>query len=95
MANTLTTNPVFIDTAAGSTITDQRIQAIQWIDDAGDMANADDLDFTINGVTIHLKVDTHTSASPVQYAVHLSHPIVVKTFVVNTIDHGAVLVWLS
>lgn len=98
MANTLTTNPIFIDTAAGSTITNQRIMQIQWLDDASDVADGDDLSFTVNGVTIIMKANIGSDVGqilPVVFEVGpFSRPFIVSSLVVNTIDHGVFLVWL-
>jgi hypothetical protein len=97
VANVLTSNPKSIDAASGSDLTDQWIQQIQWIDDAADIADDDDLNLTINGVTIAAKIQL-TANTVNNVAVWtmgpFPHPILANTFVVNTIDHGVLLVWV-
>lgn len=96
MANLLTDNPVYIDTAASSTVTNKRIVLIQWIDDAADIIDDDDLVFVINGVTVTIKYQKTTDvggAGVVYYEAAFSTPIFASTFSVTTIDHGALLVW--
>jgi len=99
MANVLTSNPVYIDTAAGSTISDVKIQQIQWLDDANDVADGDDLSFTINGVTVAIKQnlgsDVGFEDTIIYQAGPFAKPILVNSFVVGVIDHGVVLVWLA
>lgn len=99
-ANILTSNPVFIDTAASSTLTGQRhIQLIQWIA-TGTPTDDDDLSFTLNGVTITTVVPITGTANEEAYPCVLYQagpfavPINAKDFVVNTLDSGIVLVWL-
>ena len=100
MGNNLTSNPKYIDTAAGSTISGlMSIQELQWLDDNADIANDDDLDFTFNEVTIHVKPQRHETATSVDgggvvyQAGPFALPIAATDFVVNTIDHGVLLVW--
>lgn len=98
MANVKTSNPISIDTASGSTLTGLfYVQCIQWIDDAADIADDDDLSFSLNGVTVAQKVQLTANAvgnTVVYQAGPFASPIAVKDFVVNTIDHGVVLVWI-
>jgi len=98
-ANILTSNPIFIDTAAGSTLTgEQKIQLIQWIA-TGTPTDLDDLSFTLNGVTITTIVPITGTAGEEAYPCVLfqagpfARPIRAEDFVVNTLDSGVVLVW--
>ena len=100
-ANVLTSNPVFIDTAAGSTLTGQRqIQLIQWIATALP-TDLDGLSFTLDGVTITTLVPITDALNEEAYpgvlyeAGPFTKPILAKDFVVNTLDTGIVLVWLA
>jgi hypothetical protein len=100
-ANILTGNPVFIDTAASSTLTGIRlIQCIQWIATAIP-TDLDDLSFTLNGVSITTAVPITGTAGEEAFPCVLyqagpfPRPISAKDFVVNTIDSGVVLVWLA
>lgn len=100
MANELNSNPVYIDTASGSTLSGQRqVQLIQWLDDANDVADGDDLSFTLNGVTVAIKAnlgsDVGQQLTVLYEAGPFKCPIKADDFVVNTIDHGVVLVWLA
>ena len=100
-ANVLTSNPIFIDTAAGSALTGERkIQLIQWIVTAAP-TDLDDLSFTLNGVTITTIVPITATAGEEAYPCVLfqagpfARPIRAKDFVVNTLDSGVVLVWCA
>jgi hypothetical protein len=96
MGNLLTSNPVYIDTASSSDIAQKRVVLIQWQDEAGDVADDDELNITINGVTFSVlfKLNTDVGQQPiVLWKAAFSTPILVENLVVNTIDQGAVLVW--
>lgn len=98
MANVLTSNPVSIDTATGSDITNRKVQLIQWIDDAADIADNDDLAFTINGVAVAAKIqltDNAVENVAVWTMGPFPQPIYVSSMVVTTIDHGVLLVWCA
>jgi hypothetical protein len=102
-----TTMPVV--KAAAATVTDKAInlRLIQWIDDAGDIADDDDIVLTINGVALTGKVQIGTTAGGaaveavtpnvgniVVWQIGPFNPgIHVTGLVVTTIDHGAVHVW--
>jgi hypothetical protein len=110
MTNVLTSNPMVIDTAA--TIWSDKaynVREIQWIDDAADMADNDDLNITINDATIAAKIQVATTGggTPVEnvspnvgnicvWRIGPFNPgIPVSTFIVTTIDKGALLVFLG
>lgn len=100
MANSVVGNPVYIDTASGSTLTGIRhIQEIQWVDKTGDIVHDDDLSITMNGVTVAVKPQLLNDNIHVGVCIWRmgpwAKPIPVTDFVVNTIDHGAVLVFLE
>ena len=99
MANNLTSNPIYIDTASGSTVTDKKIQCIQWFNEAADLADGEDLAFTINGIAIAMKYNLGSDVGQqdiiVWQAGPFASPIYVREFVVTTIDDGAVLLWLA
>ena len=96
MANLLTSNPIYIDTAASSDIYNRRVVLIQWQDEAGDVADDEDLSITINGVTFAVKnkLGSDVGQQPIiLWEAVLSEPVFVSHLVVNTIDDGALLVW--
>lgn len=99
MANSLTGNPIYIDTAAGSTMNDVKIQQLQWIDTGTTVADGDDLSFTLDSVTVAIKANVFTEVGDGKVIVYefgpFGFPVFVGTFVVNVIDNGAVLVWLK
>ena len=108
--NVLTGNPMTVDTAATlwSTGAPKYVQLIQWIDDAADIADNDDLLLVINGVTITAKIQIATTGgvSPVEnvspnvgnvcvWEMSFSKSIPISKFVVTTIDHGLLVIWLE
>ena len=96
MANLLTSNPIYIDTAASSDIYNKKVVLIQWQDEAGDVADGEDLSMTINGVTFAMKFKLGSDVGQqdiILWEAAFSVPIMVTHMVVNTIDDGAVLVW--
>jgi len=109
MGNTLTSNPIYVDTAATAWTGNKMVRLIQWIDDAGDIADDDDLSITINGVTIAVKVQIATTGggAPVEavtpgvgniclWQIGPFNPgMYMSDFVVNTIDHGTLLIWIQ
>jgi len=102
MANTLTGNPKYIDTAAvGAEIHIPGlagIKEIQWVDDAGDIADGDDLSITMNGVTFAMKANIGSDVGDqdiIKYKLGpFNPPLVARDFVVGTIDHGVLLVFV-
>ena len=107
--NVLVRNPYYVDTAAELWADKNTgVRLIQWIDDAGDIADDDDLDITINGVTIAAKIQIGTTAggTPVEavtpnvgnvcvWQIGPFNPgICISDFIVNTIDHGVLLIWV-
>jgi hypothetical protein len=94
--NVLTSNPIYIDTAASSDIYNRRVVLIQWQDEAGDVINDEDLSITINGVTFAMKFKLGSDVGQqdiILWEAAFSTPILVTHMVVNVIDDGAVLVW--
>jgi len=92
-----TTMPVV--KAAAATVTDKTInlRLIQWVNDADDIADADNCDITINGTT--LSTQLHIGSDVAQHDVVLwqigpfNPGIHVTGLVVTTLDHGAIHVW--
>ena len=99
MANNLVSNPKYIDTAANSNLSNVKIQLIQWQDEAGDVGDGEDLSMTINGVTFAMKFKLGSDVGQqdiiLWQAGPFAEPIFARDFVVNTIDDGAVLVWVA
>jgi len=99
MANDLTGNPLVVDTAATLWSKSLKyIREIQWIDDAADIIDDDDLVVVINNATITGKIAL-TANTVNNLAVWKSGPfnpgIPVSNFIVTTIDHGSLLIWLD
>jgi hypothetical protein len=97
MANNLTSNPIFIDTASGSTITNKKVQLIQWINEAADLEDTEDLVFTINGIQISMKYNLGSDVGQQDIIIYqagpFADPIFVTSLTVDTIDDGALLIW--
>ena len=100
MANQTSSKLHVIDTAAGSKISGQAwIRLIQWIDDAEDIADSDDLAFKFNGITVTIKYQKTTdvgSAGVVYYQAGPFNPgFMVEDFEVTVIDAGNLLVFID
>lgn len=98
MANALSGNPMTVDTAATlwePTVPAKKIQLIQWIDDAADLADDDDLLMVINGVTVTAKIalTINTINNVCVWEMAFSPPMSIRSFVVTTIDHGLLVIW--
>lgn len=97
MANSTAGNPKTFDTAgATSAITKPfRCQLIQWIDDAADIADDDDLVFVVNGATVTQKVQltANAVANTVLYEASFPLGILINSFSITTIDHGLLVLW--
>jgi len=98
MANVLTSNPKYIDASAGSAFGPANIRLIQWVDDAADIVDDDDLVFVMNGITITGKIalTANTINNVAVWQIGPFSPgIPCTSFSVTTIDHGALLVFVS
>jgi len=100
MANALTGNPITIDTAAtiwDGTTGAKYINLIQWIDDAADIADDDDLLIVVNGVSIAAKIQlTNNTANNIcVWEMNFAKPQKIDRLVVTTIDHGLLVFWLE
>jgi len=109
MGNSLNSNPIYVDTAATAWTGNKMVNLIQWIDDAADIVDDDDLSITVNGVTIAAKVQIATTGggAPVENVSPnvgnvcvwqigpFSPGIWIHDFIVNTIDHGVLLIWVQ
>jgi len=97
MANSLAGNPIYIDAAANSAFTGpKRVQLIQWVDDAADIADGDDLVFVLNGKTITIKQQIGSDVGFIGcifYQAYFPLGLMVHSFSVTTIDHGALHIW--
>ena len=103
MANNLTSNPYYVDTAATLwTDTNKSILLMQWVDDNADIAAGDELAMTINGVSVDCKTNFHDTAA----SIDLNNVVIwqigpfaqgfpVKSLVVDTISHGVLYIWLQ
>jgi len=99
MGNSTTSNPMVLDTDAtiwtGKT---KWIREIQWVDDAGDVADDDTVVMVINDATVTLKyqMEADISSISVWRAGPFNPGIPVSHFQVSTKPtHGVILVWLS
>ena len=99
MANALTGNPITVDTAATilTASNKAKVQLIQWIDDGADIADDDDILLVINGVTITGKIQlgANTVNNLVVWEMAFNPPMRIETFVVTTLDHGLLVIWLA
>lgn len=100
MGNALTGNPMTVDTAAtlwepSNTPTPKKIQLIQWIDDAADIADDDDLLMVINGVTVTAKIQLAANdvGNVCVWEMSFSPPVSIRSFVVTTLDSGLLVIW--
>lgn len=97
MANSIATNPKTFDTAGATSVIGSpfRCQLIQWIDDAADIADDDDLVIVINGVTITGKIalTANEVGNLAVYEAQFPLGLSINTFSVTTIDHGTLILW--
>lgn len=98
MANSIAGNPKTFDTAGATSAISSpfRCQLIQWIDDAADIIDNDDLVFVINGTTVTIKYQKTTdvgSAGVAYYEAAFPLGLVVSSFSITTIDKGTLLLW--
>lgn len=96
MGNNLVTNPMTVDTAATLwSNAPRRVRLIQWIDDAADIADDDDLVISLNGATITGKIaltaNTINNLCVWEFG-PFDNGILVDTFIVTTIDHGILVI---
>ena len=101
MANQTGANPYVFDTTTGASISGPfKLRLIQWVDVGGDMTDNDDLAMTINGVSLDTKVQRPTDAGFAPGAVFweigpFNPGMSVHDFSVDTLDSGAVHVWID
>lgn len=98
MANITAGNPIIVDTAATIWTDTRNVVLMQWVDDANDIADGDDLQLGFNGtdITIKLQITDNTANNAVFWqAGPFSSGIPVNNFVVTTIDHGELHIWLQ
>jgi hypothetical protein len=98
MANQLNSRLTVIDTNATTLSGLSFIRLIQWVDNAADIADDDDLVLVMNGITITGKIalTANTINNLVVYQIGPFSPgIPVTDFTVTTIDHGELLVFLG
>jgi len=89
-------NPLVFD-GAGTKTGFLLIREIQWVDDAADVADGDDMVLTMNGVTLTFKVQVNGAdfgSCLVWRAGPFHPPVKVENFTVTTLSHGAIHVWL-
>lgn len=107
MANKTDTNPMVLDSAAaiwtsipGASYSHgpKYVRLIQWIDDAADLTDDDDLVIVINGATITGKIalgaNTVNNLCVWQLG-PFSPGVPVSNFSITTIDHGVLLVFVD
>lgn len=96
-------------TSSGETVTTElvKLRLVQWVDDAEDIADSDDIVFSINGQTLTAKIQIGTTAggsavesvtpnvgNVVVWQIGPFNPgIWVRGIVTTTIDHGALHFW--
>jgi len=97
MANALTGNPIRIESAAAIWTTMKYVQLIQWIDNAADLTDDDDIVLAINGVVVTGKIAlaANTINNLVVWEMAFNPPMRVEKFTVTTLDSGNLIVWLA
>ena len=100
MTNALNSNPMYVDSAA--TIwsgVPKSVKLIQWVDVKGaELLHDDELTMTINGTPISLEfhgLNDNIHIVLAWQAGPFTPPLSVDTFVVTTIEGGAVLIFLE
>jgi hypothetical protein len=101
MANDTSSNPLRYDSTTGATWTTgvKKVRLIQWVDLNEDIADSDMCLMTINGVAVEAEIqidadDLSLGGGVVAWQIGPFNPgIPVHSFVVTTLDAGAVYVW--
>jgi hypothetical protein len=86
------------DWGTNVTLTNLRIRLMQWIDDAANIADDDDIVFVMDGVTITAKIQLTANAVNnvcVWQMGPFDPPLRCNTFVGDTLDNGAFVIWLA
>jgi hypothetical protein len=97
MANQTSTNPLVYDAASGSGWSgDRKVVLAQWIDDAADIADDDDLAIVVGGATIACKIQltNNTANNVVMWEMAFPNGMTWSNFSITTIDHGIFVVWV-
>lgn len=99
MANQTAGNPIVMDDwSTDVVLTNLSIRLMQWVDDAANVADDDDIVFIIDGTTITMKIalTANTINGTVLWeAGPFSPPLKVNRFVGDTLDNGAFIIWLA
>ena len=94
MANTLFTNPMYLDTTGATSVPAEniRLRLLQWIDDAADIAHDSTIVFALNGVTMTAKIQPvadDNAFGAVAWQIGPFNPgILVTDFSLTTMAHG-------
>ena len=98
MGNSLTTNPMRIESAVTAFDETRFLRLAQWVDDAGDIANDSTLVLTINSCALTVKYQMLADISPLIVLWQLGpfNPgMLIHTFVVTTMGTGHLHIWLD
>lgn len=99
MANSLYTNPIIMESAAAAWTGLKYVREVQWVDDNADIADNDELQITVNGATINIKVQKPSDVGhqdPIVWRLGPFSPGIPMTdFTVDTIDHGDLLIFIE
>lgn len=98
MANQTGGNPYIYDATTGASWTGEKyVLGFQWIDDAADIADDDDIVFVANGVTFTAKIQltANTVNNVAVWEMWFPRPVAWNNFSLTTLDHGAFIVWLA
>lgn len=98
MANSTNSNPLRYDTTTGANFKNRIVRLIQWVDLNEDIADGDMCLMTINGVAVEAEIqiaaDTAGLAGAVVWNIGPFNPgMKINSFVLTTLDGGAVYVW--
>jgi len=102
MANQTAANPLVYDTTSGASWEGIKyVKLFQWVDLNEDIANSDMCSFVVNGVTLEVEVQVEVTANygivgPVIWQIGpFNDGIPWQDFSLNTLDGGAVHIWVE
>lgn len=102
MANNTKSNPLYFDTASGANWSGNKdVVLFQWVDLNEDIVDGDMCSFTVNGVTLQVEIQVEVTANygmlgPVVWQIGpFAKAIPWADFTLNTLNHGAIHIWME